>query len=207
MKILVHKVLNNKRFEVEVPDSATVGQLRRAVQDREGLTAGSSFSLIVGENSLENDGACNQLSSFGIQAGSTVDLVVNNMPFGRQLGQITQRKLGLDDTKEKTLLEWNTRKAELLETIQSVCLDRASKMFNSATLELFHYRSGDGLAKEIRYGLNQSQSLGTKKDFLKKALTEELGTMGFKSVQFILCPPGLSVRKVKLTLEWDLVDP
>eukprot|EP00930_Biecheleria_cincta_P083308 TRINITY_DN72906_c0_g1_i1.p1 TRINITY_DN72906_c0_g1~~TRINITY_DN72906_c0_g1_i1.p1 ORF type:complete len:208 (-),score=44.43 TRINITY_DN72906_c0_g1_i1:38-661(-) len=207
MKILVHKVLNNKRFEVELPDSATVGSLRRAVQDREGLASGSSFSLIVGENSLENDGACNQLSSFGIQAGSTVDLVVNDISFGQQLGQITQKKVNLDDTKEKTFLEWNTRKAELLEKIQSVCLDRASKMFNTANVKLFQFKSSDDMAKEIRYGLNQSQSLGTQMDFLKKALSDELETMGFKSFDFHLSPPGLSSRKMKLALKWDLVEP
>ena len=208
MKIILHKMSGNKRCEVELPEHATVGDLRQAVRDREAFPfCGCSFSLVSGTMVLENMGSCKALARLGIKSESTVDLLINEMSFARQLGQITYNKVTSDHTRDRTLATWNKRKAELMKKIESTCLDRASAMCDFAEVELFEFMEDGPMMTDIRYGLNSSQSLGCEVDFLRTSLYEEVLSMGFQHVSISeeRYPGVIVTYRAVMTLKWDLV--
>ena len=207
MKIIVHKVSGNKRCEVDVPDHATVGDLRQAVRDREGLPHKCSFSLVVGDRVLENAGSDKTLVRLGIKSESTVSFVITDMLFARQLGQITHNKVSSDRTKDRTHAAWNKRKAELLKKIEFSCLDRASAMYDFATVELFEFMEDGPMLTDIRYGLNASQSLGSETEFLKTSLLAELQPMGFTHINITdeRYNGVITTYRAIMTLKWELV--
>ena len=72
MQIFVYKLSGNERAALEVNPDGTLADLRKAVHDSELVSMCDTFSLVFGEEALENCWDFRTLAELGIKTNSTL---------------------------------------------------------------------------------------------------------------------------------------
>eukprot|EP00929_Paragymnodinium_shiwhaense_P062450 TRINITY_DN31176_c0_g1_i2.p2 TRINITY_DN31176_c0_g1~~TRINITY_DN31176_c0_g1_i2.p2 ORF type:complete len:197 (-),score=28.72 TRINITY_DN31176_c0_g1_i2:41-631(-) len=103
------------------------------------------------------------------------------MAFALELGDLTREAVSkADATRETILANWRKTEEYLLARVQKECRRRAAEQFDNATVLLCDCEQGFSTEwkQPVKYGLNKSQTLGCKVDFIKKNLSKTLKDMG-----------------------------
>mmetsp|Transcript_74427 Transcript_74427/g.168606 ORF Transcript_74427/g.168606 Transcript_74427/m.168606 type:complete len:197 (+) Transcript_74427:87-677(+) len=107
--------------------------------------------------------------------------------FADGLGARTRR--AADSTlpaAQRTRAEWDAEVENILVKVRSQCEARADDGYDNTSVDLFDIRLGNPAWTEpLMFGLNRSESFGTKLDYVKGVLHERLTKMGFQSMKLV----------------------
>mmetsp|Transcript_144628 Transcript_144628/g.250845 ORF Transcript_144628/g.250845 Transcript_144628/m.250845 type:complete len:203 (-) Transcript_144628:52-660(-) len=179
MKIVVQKV-SGESSSIDIKSDGALADLRKAIEATEMVPRRYCYSLAFGEVSLDSKADSSKLSALGIGENAVVNLVEDTMSLATKLAKLTRKSVNEDRTRELTMAEWEKQRSVLLSKILSECRDRANKRFDNADVKLF--TASADMRNEVRYGLNNQETLGSQVTFLRRKLTKDLEDLGFTRV-------------------------